>query len=72
MMVTQSKAIEALLSRTEKEKQTNFQRITASPEALAEFISGFSACCDCPADKLCVNYQECYKAMLEWLKQESE
>ena len=54
------------------EKQTNFGRITASPEALAEFISGLSACCDCPADKLCVNYQECYKAMLEWLKQESE
>ena len=37
MMVTQSKAIEALLSKTEKEKQTNFQRITASPEALAEY-----------------------------------
>ena len=72
MMVTQSKAIEALLSKTEKEKQTNFQRITASPESLAEFISGFSACCDCPAEKLCVNYQECYKAMLEWLKQESD
>ena len=39
MMVTQSKAIEALLSKTEKEKQTNFQRITSSPEALAEFIA---------------------------------
>jgi hypothetical protein len=39
MMVTQSKAIEALLSKTEKEKQTNFQRITSSPESLAEFIA---------------------------------
>lgn len=53
-------------------RQTNFSRITATPEALAEFMSGFSACCDCPADKLCANYQECYKAMLEWLKQESD
>lgn len=55
-----------------KEQQTNFARITSSPEALAEFISGFSACCDCPADKLCANYQECYKAILIWLKQESK
>ena len=51
---------------------TNFESITASPEALAEFISGLSACCDCPADKLCANYQECYKAILAWLKQENE
>ena len=38
MMVTQSKAIEAILSKTEKEKQTNFKRITASPEALAKWL----------------------------------
>ena len=60
------------IAKIENQKQTNFQRITSSPEALAEFISGFSACCDCPADKLCANYQECYKAILIWLKQESE
>lgn len=76
MVVTQSKAIEALLSKTEKEKQTNFQRITASPEALAEFIENRCNCIscptECPATEMCNDYKSCYRAMVEWLKQESD
>ena len=80
MMVTQSKAIEALLSKTEKEKQTNFQRITASPEALAEFIGSVLDCCSdefgvckrCPLDKTCVADKGFKQSALEWLKKESE
>ena len=80
MMVTQSKAIEALLSKTEKEKQTNFQRITASPEALAEFIGSVLDCCSdecgeckhCHLGKNCSAIKDFKQIALEWLKQESE
>lgn len=72
MMVTQSKAIEALLSKTEKEKQTNFQRITASPEALAEFIVKLVD--DCTIRHECgICHSWCdEKVVTKWLKQESE
>jgi hypothetical protein len=77
MMVTQSKAIEALLSKTEKEKQTNFQRITATPEALAEFLS--DTCCRLLRDVWSNDgetgegyWQEDESEWLNWLKQESE
>lgn len=80
MMVTQSKAIEALLSKTEKEKQTNFQRITSSPEALAKFINKaeetYERCCkgDIRCDSC--DCQWCGIAgrseLVEWLKQESK
>jgi hypothetical protein len=68
MMVTQSKAIEALLSKTEKEKQTNFQRITSSPEALAEFIVSL----EYDKEDFPISYKEDYDNLLEWLKQESK
>ena len=65
------------------EKQTNFDRITASPEALAEFITGLigigkcSWCIDggnpdaCPCDfeKQCLFEGE---GCLEWLNEESK
>ena len=74
MMVTQSKAIEALLSKTEKEKQTNFQRITSSPEALADFMVCCADCNNCPNEKsVCqYKYENCKETWVEWLKQESE
>jgi hypothetical protein len=76
MMVTQSKAIEALLSKTEKEKQTNFQRITASPEALAEFIIDKLQYCKRPVCPICPVWKKCdgvsKDAFVKWLKQESE
>ena len=66
-----------------RERQTNFSRITASPEALAEFITGLigigkcSWCIDggnpdaCPCDfgKQCLFEGD---GCLEWLKQESD
>lgn len=56
--------------------KTNFRRITSSPEALAEFIENHCNCInciqDCPATKTCDDYKSCYRAMVEWLKQESE
>ena len=65
------------------EKQTNFDRITKTPEALTEFITGLigigkcSWCIDggnpdaCPCDfgKQCLFEGD---GCLEWLKQESE
>ena len=76
MMVTQSKAIEALLSKTEKEKQTNFQRISATPEALAEFIIDKLQYCKRPVCPICPVWKKCdgvsKDAFVKWLKQESE
>ena len=61
-------------------KQTNFQRITASPEALAEFIGSVLDCCTdefdeckhCPLDKTCIAGKGFKRIALEWLKQEAE
>ena len=76
MMVTQSKAIEALLSKTEKEKQTNFQRISATPEALAEFIIDKLQYCKRPVCPICPVWKKCdgvsKDAFVKWLKQESD
>ena len=80
MMVTQSKAIEALLSKTEKKKPTNFEIITKSPESLAEFIGSVLDCCNdecgeckhCPLGKNCNAIKDFKQIALEWLKQESE
>ena len=62
------------------EKQTNFDRITSSPEALAEFINKaeetYERCCK--GDVRC-DFCECQwcgiagrSELVEWLKQESE
>jgi hypothetical protein len=76
MMVTQSKAIEALLRKTEKKKQSNFQRIAASPEALAEFIIDKLQYCKRPVCPICPVWKKCdgvsKDAFVKWLKQESE
>ena len=58
-----------------KEKQTNFSRITASPEALAELMQDCVNCDDCPIidKRVCeYKYENCKEAWVEWLKQESE
>lgn len=63
-----------------REIKTNFQRITASPEALAEFINKteetYERCCK--GDIRC-DFCECQwcgiagrSELVEWLKQESE
>ena len=54
---------------------TNFESITSSPEALAEFIQNCVNCDDCPITDKSVceyKYESCKEAWLEWLKQESE
>ena len=51
-----------------KEKQTNFSRITASPEALAEFIVSL----EYDKEDFPNSYKEEYDNLLEWLKQESK
>ena len=56
-------------------RETNFQRITASPEALADLMQDCVNCDDCPiTDKrVCeYKYESCKEAWLEWLKQESK
>ena len=57
-------------------RQTNFDRISASPEALAEFAEHFANCCDdCPvSNKNICEYKckKCKEALLAWLKQESK
>lgn len=57
-------------------KETKFELITKSPEALAEFMEKHASCGhDCPiTDKnLCkYKYENCKEAWLEWLKQENE
>ena len=55
-------------------RQTNFQRITSSPEALAEFMVCCADCNNCPNEKsVCqYKYENCKEAWVEWLKQESD
>ena len=54
----------------EKKKVANFERITASPEALAEYLNKHQSCVGC---EHCANYNySCYDALLYWLKQESK
>lgn len=57
------------------EKQTNFDRITASPESLASLMQNYVNCDDCPiTDKsICkYKYENCEEEWIAWLKQESE
>ena len=49
-------------------KKINFERITSSPEALAEFIVSL----EYDKEDFPNSYKEEYDDLLEWLKQESE
>ena len=68
------------IAKIENQKQTNFQRITASHEALAEFIGSVLDCCSdeygeckrCPLGKNCNAIKDFKQIVLNWLKQESE
>lgn len=56
-------------------KQTNFDRITSSPEALARLMMDCVYCDDCPITDRSVckyKYENCKEAWVEWLKQESD
>ena len=61
-------------------RETNFESVTSSPEALAEFIGSVLDCCadefdeckNCPLDKTCIAGKGFKQIALEWLKQESE
>ena len=56
-------------------KETNFDRITKSPEALAELMQNCVDCDDCPiTDRSVCQYKDenCKKSWIEWLKQESK
>ena len=56
------------------EKQTNFDRITKTPEALADFMVCCADCNNCPNEKsVCqYKYENCKETWLVWLKQESK
>jgi len=58
------------------ERQTNFSRITASHEALAEFIIDKLQYCKRPVCPICPVWKKCdgvsKDAFVKWLKQESE
>ena len=66
--------------RKMKLKATNFDEITATPEALAEFIGSVLDCCSdecgeckhCPLGKNCSAIKDFKLIALEWLKQEAE
>lgn len=56
-------------------KETNFDRITSSPEALAGLMMDCVYCDDCPVSNknICkYKYENCKEAWIEWLKQESD
>ena len=57
-------------------KQTNFNRITANEEALAEFIIDKLQYCKRPVCPICPVWKKCdgnsKESLVEWLKQESE
>ena len=57
-------------------KMTNFESITASPEALAEFIIDKLQYCKRPVCPICPVWKKCdgvsKDAFVKWLKQESE
>ena len=61
--------------RKMKLKATNFDEITASPEALAEIMFDCADCNNCPITDKSVcqyKYENCKEAWVEWLKQESD
>lgn len=54
---------------------TNFESITATPEALAELMYDCADCNNCPITDKSVcqyKYENCKETWVEWLKQESE
>lgn len=57
-------------------KMTNFESITSSPEALAEFIIDKLQYCKRPVCPICPVWKKCdgvsKDAFVKWLKQESE
>lgn len=56
-------------------RQTNFSRLTASPEALAELMNDCADCNNCPITEKSVcqyKYENCKEAWVEWLEQESD
>jgi hypothetical protein len=55
--------------------ETNFSRITKSPETLSELMQNCVNCDDCPITNKSVckyKYENCKETWVEWLKQESE
>ena len=58
------------------EKQTNFDRITKTPETLAEFIIDKLQYCKRPVCPICPVWKKCdgvsKDAFVKWLKQESD
>ena len=76
--ITNEMLLEAI--RKKQPKKTNFQRITATPEALAKFIGSVLDCCSdecgeckhCPLGKNCSAIKDFKQIALEWLKQESK
>ena len=55
-----------------KQPMTNFDRITASAETLAEFMKDNMDCPACPIMGCSHNIFDCKDSWLKWLKQESK
>ena len=56
-------------------KPTNFERVTESPEALAELMNDCADCNNCPVTEKSVcqyKYKNCKEAWVEWLNEESK
>jgi len=77
--------ISETIAKIENQKQTNFQRITASPESLAEYLSNISTmpvceiigyCDKCPLSEKCqeepLGDGDQYEVWLAWLEQECD
>ena len=61
--------------KVKPKEQTNFERITASAESLAEFIIDKLQYCKRPVCPICPVWKKCdgnsKESLVEWLKQES-
>ena len=75
--------ISETIAKIENQKQTNFQRITASPEALAHWVCEHVDFCDggcshCPVQEKCLydadgaGNRDTEELLVDWLKQESK
>jgi len=54
-------------------KPNNFERVTESPEALAELMNDCADCNNCPVTEKSVckyKYENCKEAWFDWLNEE--
>ena len=52
---------------------TNYERITQSPDTLAEFLRDANLdCADCPIQYYCIEGDDCAETLTKWLNEPEE